>query len=219
MKISNSQFNLSFQKRLVAKANVLKDKQPCPVSIYKLTKKEDKDYFENLSFDREWGLSNFVEDIAYDFKRSKYLKIFRGKELEFYSVEDKNGTCLGIVEVDDSKKYKQNILYIESIPENSKKREVSHSLEKEKLQYRYIGETMLAFLAKQQQNKIKPKQIVVKSPLVQARNFYLKSYFCFDDKEMFLGSMHLPFENEDCLIEDNEKHTQSKIEIIGGKNV
>ena len=36
---------------------------------------------------------------------------------------------------------------------------------------------------------------------------------------MFLGSMHLPFENEDSLIEDNEKHTQSKIEIIGGKNV
>ena len=49
MKINNSQFNLSFQKRLVAKANVLKDKKPCPVFIYELTKKEDVDYFENLS--------------------------------------------------------------------------------------------------------------------------------------------------------------------------
>lgn len=215
MKINSVQISPSFQKKLVAKANVLKEKQPCPVSIYELTKKEDKDYFENLTFDAKWGLSEFADDIAWDFKRSKYL----GKKLDFYSMEDKDGNCLGIVEVDNSKRHKQNIKYIESIPENSKKREISYALEKEKLQYSYIGETMLAFLAKQQKSKIRQKEIVVKSPLAQARNFYLKSYFCFDDKEMFLGSMHLPRENEISLIEDNEKHTQSKIEIIGGNNV
>lgn len=215
MKINSVQISPSFQKKLVAKANVLKEKQPCPVSIYELTKKEDKDYFENLTFDAKWGLSEFADDIAWDFKRSKYL----GKRLDFYSMEDKDGNCLGIVEVDNSKRHKQNIKYIESLPENSKKREISYALEKEKLQYSYIGETMLAFLAKQQKSKIRQKEIVVKSPLAQARNFYLKSYFCFDDKEMFLGSMHLPRENEISLIEDNEKHTQSKIEIIGGNNV
>ena len=215
MKINSVQISPSFQKKLVAKANVLKEKQPCPVSIYELTKKEDKDYFENLTFDAKWGLSEFADDIAWDFKRSKYL----GKKLDFYSMEDKDGNCLGIVEVDNSKRHKQNIKYIESLPENSKKREISYALEKEKLQYSYIGETMIAFLAKRQESKLIPKQIVVQSPLAHARNFYLKSYFCFDDKEMFLGSMHLPRENEISLIEDNEKHTQSKIEIIGGKNV
>lgn len=219
MKINSVQFSPSFQKKLVAKANVIKEKQPCPVSIYELTKKEDKDYFESLTVDGKWGLSEFADDIAYDFKYSRYLKNFRGKEFNFYSMEDKDGNCLGILEVDNSKKYKQNIKYIEAVPENSKKREKAIFLEKEKLKYKYIGETMLAFLAKQQESKLIPKQIVVQSPLAQARNFYLNSYFCFDDKEMFLGSMHLPFENQVSLIEDNEKHTQAQIELMRGKNV
>ena len=219
MQVNKVKFNPSFQKKLVATAGVLKDSEPCPVSIYKITKKDDKDYFEKLSADEQWGLSTYLENTAETFKYYNLLKFLKRIQVDFYAVEDVTEKCLGFVVVNDTKKDKQNIIYIEAIPENSKKRGISHFLEKEKLKYNYIGETMLSFLVKKQQNNKKPKQIVAEHIVLQARNFYLKSNFRLDDEDMYIDSMHLPVELENLLISENENHTKSKIKFVGGKNV
>ena len=49
--------------------------------------------------------------------------------------------------------------------------------------------------------------------MAEANDFYQKSYFCFDEDKMS-QHMHLPAEFENLLIDKNETHTQSKIELV-----
>lgn len=203
MKINNSIFNQSFQKRLVANANILKNNQPYPVEIYEVNKKEDEDYFEKLSQNDNWRSANLLKYVQEQFSKTARLRFTHGLKLKFYTVEDKKQNCLGIVQVDNSKLNSQEILYIEAQPANKKSKE-----------YKYIGETMLSFLVKQQQSNKRARQLFVPLPLDDARDFYLKSLFCFDSTPWQPLRMYLPLNNEESLISINEVHTKSKIELV-----
>ena len=206
MNINSVKFNPSFQKKLMAIGNVVKNNEPCAVSIYKLDKKEDKDYFTKLENTPEWYLSTYLRFIGKDFDKSNLMNFFKNMFLEYYSIEDSYGRCLGMVEVDDNKRKTQNIEYLETFPANRWSR-----------RYRYVGETMLAFLTKQQQMKSNPKQIIVDTPMLDAQPFYLKSYLKYDDETNHTLGMHLPNERVDLLLKQNEEHTGSEIKFVGGK--
>ena len=206
MNISSTKFNPSFQKQLVAITDVIRNNESCPVSIYKLDKKEDEFYFQKLESTPEWYLSTYLRFIDKDFERSSFMNFFKSMFLEYYSIEDTYGNCLGIVEVDDNKRKTQNIEYLETFPANRWYRK-----------FQYVGETMLAFLAKQQQMKKNPKQIIVDTPMLDAQPFYLKSYLKYDDDTNHTLGMHLPKENVDLLLKQNEEHTGSEIKFVGGK--
>lgn len=195
--------SISFKKTLVAKTNILKNNQPCSVSIYELKKREDKDYFEKLLDDKKWKNSRFLVFMKKHFEKSVRYKFTGGPNLKFYSLEDKKQNCLGLVEVDNSRFDTQNILYIESFPLNKKNKE-----------YKYIGETLLAFLTKQQQMKIKPKKLFINFVVTGAEPFYLKSHFGFENT---CKQMSLRKDNQKLLIESNKEHTQSEIELVRKK--
>lgn len=226
MNITSSKFNLSFQKKLMANANVIKDNKPCPVAIYKLDKKEDKNYLKNLSKnDKNWQYPFYLDRIQKEFEHSFRFRLKNGSKLEFYTLEDKNQNCLGLVEVDNGKKGKQNIAYLEKFPADYQKH-----------RYKYIGETLLAFLAKQQKSAKEPRKIVVDNAMIEAQEFYLKSKFKYmydgctynqmylptvdcDESAGYNGSsadkMFLPKYNDDLLLESNKYHTKSEIELVG----
>ncbi len=204
MNINSSKFNLSFQKQLVAKATVLKNNEQCPVSVYKLDKKEDKDYFENLSQDKKWQGSKLLKYVVEQFPKQTRLKFTHGYKLKFYTLEDKEKNCLGYMQVNDARLNVQNLQYIESQPANKKTKE-----------YKYLGETMLAFLAKQQQAKKWAKQLYIPTPLFDAREFYYKEGFESACDSLHPLKMFLPLGEEENLIARNEVHTQSEIELVG----
>lgn len=207
MNINSVKFNPSFQKKLVATSNILHYNKPCPISIYKIERKEDSDYFINLQETPEWFLSTYLNHIESDFKKSNFIDFLKGKKFDFYSMEDKKGNCIGLIEIDNSKKKVQNIEYFETFPSNRFYRD-----------YQYIGETMLAFLAKLQQSKKKPKEIIVDTPMLDAQPFYKKAFMKYIDEMMTLDGMYLPKENEELLIKNNEKHTGTKIQMKGSQN-
>lgn len=226
MNINFSNYNLSFQKKLMANANVIKDNEPCPVSIYKLDKKDDKNYLKNLSEkDKNWQYSFYLDKIQKEFEHSLRLRLKNGSKLEFYTLEDKDQNCLGLVEVDNGKKEKQNVAYLERFPADYQKH-----------RYKYIGETLLSFLAKQQKAAKAPRKIVVDNAMIEAQEFYLKSHFkyMYDGctyNQMYLPTfdcdeaaghntsvqdkMFLPKYNDDLLLESNKNHTGSEIELVG----
>ncbi len=224
MNINSSKFNLSFQKKLMAKANVIKNNEPCPVSIYKLDRKQDKDYIKNLrENDSDWSYAYYLTDMEEQFEQAKYARLINGENLKFYTLEDENQKCLGLVEVDNGSIGKQNIVYFERFPAN-----------KEKKEFKYIGETLLAFLTKQQKTANIPRKIIIKDAMDDAQPFYTKSNFLFryelnplfvplpvfdsDDENGFarrLNQMILPKNKMDLLLENNKNHTKSEIELVG----
>ena len=226
MNINSSKFNLSFQKKLMAKANVIKNNEPCPVSIYKLDRKQDKDYIKNLrENDSDWSYAYYLTDMEEQFEQAKYARLINGENLKFYTLEDENQKCLGLVEVDNGGIGKQNIVYFERFPADYQKH-----------RYKYIGETLLSFLAKQQKAAKAPRKIVVDNAMIEAQEFYLKSHFKYmydgctynqmylptvdcDESAGYNGSsadkMFLPKYNDDLLLESNKYHTKSEIELVG----
>lgn len=205
MNISSVKFNPSFQKKLMAKGNVLKDNEPCPVAIYKLDKREDKKYLKDLYENADnWKFSYYLSFIKEQFAHPIKYRITKGQKLEFYTIEDSKNNCLGIVEVDNGKKDKQNVAFIETFPENRDTNE-----------FKYIGETLLTFLTKQQQAQEKPREIIVKMAMLEAQDFYVKSHFEYMFDGCTTNYMFLPKENEDLLIESNKFHTNKEIELVG----
>lgn len=205
MNIKSTKFNPSFQKQLMAKGNVLKNNEPCAVSIYKLNKREDKKYFKDL-YEREedWEFAYYLKFIKDQFEHSLKYRLTKGQKLEFFAIEDSKNNCLGIVEVDNAKKDKQNIAFIETFPMN-----------RETNEFKYIGETLLSFLVKQQNIQENPKEIIVKMAMLEAQPFYVKSHFNFKNDGCTHYYMFLPKENEDLLLESNKAHTKSEIELVG----
>ena len=205
MNINSAKFNLSFQKKLMANANVIKNNEPCPVSIYKLDKSEDKKYLKDLYENADnWKFSYYLPFIKEQFAHPIKYRITKGQKLEFYTIEDSKNNCLGLVEVDNAKKDKQNISFIETFPEN-----------RETNEFKYIGETLLAFLTKQQQIQENPREIIVKMAMLEAQPFYVKSHFKFMHNGCTPYFMFLPKMNEDLLIESNKFHTNKEIELVG----
>ena len=189
--------NLFFQKKLVANAHVIKNNSPEKVSIYELEKEVDNDYFTKAKNDENWKNAQFLEFIESDFK---YLS--KGEET-IYSMEDSLGNVLGLSKISDFMSFKV-LEFIETAPKYS-------IIKKGRRTFKYIGETMLAFIASlcKQEDKYLDIADVVHNRKV--RNFYFNN--CgFED--LTCDRAILRKNKFDGFLEHNKAHTSSNIELI-----
>ncbi|MBQ3641773.1 hypothetical protein II906_07620, partial [bacterium] len=156
MKISSIQKNISFGKTLAAKAGFLYNGIPQKGYIYKLNKKEDKDYFEKLMRNRYWSDNNYLHFVQEEFEDKKVKN-------EAYTMEAENGFCLGYAITEKEAIKTKGLEYIETCPK--------FSSENEQRNVKYIGESMIAFLA-QRVKRDRQKIFLVPAPVIDAVDFY-----------------------------------------------
>ncbi len=137
----------SFQKRLVANGAVKSGNYSQNIKIYFLDDKP-KDFAELFDADTQpqWQHNYYLDKLL------DALCLVRGKNplmvFDTYTIEDDN-SMLGYCLIDNKRKKEAIIEFIETAPDYS-----CYNMS-EKRQYKYIGETMMAFLAQmcKQQNK------------------------------------------------------------------
>lgn len=202
MKLYNLNSNISFSKRLVANCSVLNNKghkENC--NIYQLEKGVDKDYIVSANNFSEWSGSNYAYLLAMALQPDSKIRLG-----DVYAMETKNGEFLGFSQVFDDEIKNEDELFIgflETVPTSTKMRRFSNQ------KYKYVGETMLAFLTKIAHNQGKTK--ITASPTLESRKFYTKK--CLFDKKSFYG-ISLPFSNFEKLCKQNFFHTGSEIDLL-----
>lgn len=203
MKITTINNNISFQKTLEAKAHILKDGEPMPCNIYSIDS-DDKNYFiENLP---GWENSKYYKKASA--LASTLTQNNKRRREDIFVLEDEKEKCLGFVITSESSGKLKNIDFLEVIPK--------YAGENKDKGVKYIGETILAFLAK----KIKKSnlsELFIFSADSSAKNFYTKKCGFDDEKHIIINTVYLPREKFDKLIEQNAKHTKGEIEIITQK--
>jgi hypothetical protein len=188
--------NISFKKRLAANCAVLNNNaQSEPCSIYRILPDEDEDYFKKLQNDENWQNSDFLE-----FAISELPMLKHDKRYKMYSIENRNGNCLGFAEIQDGKDFIQ-IENLETAPK------FAHN---KKSKYKYIGETLVTFSTKLAQ--LLNKSILKVNPADEAIGFYSqKCGMEYDDDRVIC---ELPKKQYNDLILQNEKHTGCSLEIV-----
>ena len=202
MQITSSKLNTSFCKRLIANCCVIDKRgtqQSC--SIFQLEKGIDKDYILKSNNFFVWSGSKYVYLLSMALQPESKIRLG-----DVYAMETQAGDFLGFSQVFDDEIKNHDELFIgflETVPTATKKcRKINQK-------YKYVGETMLAFLTKiaEKQNK----KSITASPTTESKRFYTKK--CFFDKKSFYG-VSLPFQNFEKLCSQNELHTASKIELL-----
>ena len=192
MKINSLKFNTFFQKKFVSKANILRDNQPYQCDIFQLEKKIDIDYFDKIHDDRNWKFSHYVDD-------AETVTNAGAPNEKTYVIEDKNQKCLGFVCITDYKETNtKEVDYLEVCP--------IYSNSNRKRTLKYIGETLLAFLAKQAKFQ-NHDELRVPYVMRNARGFYSKCGFREDNK-IFDSAMWIKNDEYDKFISLNNQHTQ-----------
>lgn len=201
MQISNSSKKISFKKTLAANCSIIKKENiPFPCSIYELTQEEDYDYFNKIPNKNDWNGARYLCYLKEDLE-----SLNEKKNRKIYSIESKDGNCLGYSEIDYGTNKIDEILFLETVPtQNFSNRE--HST------FKYIGETLLSFLVKKSQKK-KSKKIELQASIASINFYKNKCFFTTPQKE--LDPFFLRKRNFADLISQNEKHTQSTIELVG----
>ena len=202
MKINTQNPQINFNKRLEAKASVIRDGKPLPCNIYSLDYDEDKLYFKNLSDDNNWEMGYFPEVADIDFT-TPYTPY------EFFAIEDNDANCLGYAEVLKKNFFftkpekKLEICLLETCPDFSKNNKFRKT--------KYIGETLLSFIVKKaKENNI--SKICVPTFAERAYLFYTKN--CnFEDMALSPDRLVLQKSNYDSLLQQNEQHTGHHIEL------
>ena len=196
MRINFGNF-ISFEKKLVANCAIKNKKQTEPCKIFRLDRKEDRRYFVDLSKNKDWIHFHYIH-VADSGFRHDFLPN------EFYVLETQDEKCLGYCEVATDEDKSDELFLIETIPSESSKNPTRER--------KYIGETMLAFLVKRALDKGK-KYFFIDCPSASAYSFYKdKCGFRLNKKE---DKLALTPALSRRLINKNEKHTNSTIEIIG----
>ena len=199
MKISFLNAPISFQKSLVAKAAVLKDGQTKDCGIYLLDNFEDKDYFKGLIEKKEWDGASFL------WKMNTNI-ICSDDTDKFFVLEDEENKCLGYMQVyeRDDFSYKK-VSFIETCP--------TCKNDTKKSNIKYVGETMLAFIAKLSEH-FDSGTLIVDRPMPRARGFYEnKCGFAYRDYGSVDFEALYPTEFNK-FIKQNEEHTKSSIELL-----
>lgn len=201
--INSVQYSPSFQKKLVANANILSKNFPEKVNIYELEpRKEEKDkyYFQNLLFTKDWRKSKFCKAFHRSIANASIHE-------HFYVMEDKKDNCLGIIKINDDTKFLefQDIEYIETNPKYANYYGQSSK--------KYIGETLLTFATKVF-DKNHSEGISVATPVLVAEEFYTDKCGFKREVEDEL-KLTLKKENFDKLVLKNEAHTKGKIKMVG----
>lgn len=205
MQISKVSNNISFKKRLVATCKVKNesgDNLDC--KIYQLDSKKDKNYFKKLEKDSNWDEAKYLDDMDDELRYCIKMDAFDTNS--FFTLENQNGECLGYSELfHTDKKFSVDIL--ETNPK--------YRFGKEKRNLKYVGETLLSFLA-----NIAKKMNINDFSLTATTNackFYTEKCFFKKDNsaEWGIKFLRLPPKNYDKLIQQNEAHCGEAIEIIG----
>lgn len=202
MKINSVKGFISFKKSLVANCSVLHTSQgSIPCSVYKLSEKEDSDYFELLPNKTDWDDARYLCYLMQDLKVLSDFPYF-----SIYTLENKRGDCLGYTEIAENSNDSYEILLLETAPKFISKNTKSTK------QYRYIGETLIAFLAKKSMKE--KKSFLDVEPSVTAEQFY--THNCFFKKPKDNDNPYfLQRSKYKKIIAQNEKHTSSKIRFVG----
>ena len=194
MKLNNTN-PLNFQKRLVAKVKGEKEDSK-EYKIYRLDKK-DRNYITDVINDWQDGM--FFMDILDDLESGK-------DEYQVFVLEDSKKHCLSYAEILTKSPYFNQLLFIETKPS------LSHKNKERKT--KYIGETMIAFLLGLTKATSNSKNFEVPHAISTSQAFYVdKCKFDYHEGKSRL-SVFKPREEFDSLIEQNEKHTGSKIKFI-----
>lgn len=196
MRISQIYSNISFRKKLVAKAAVSAANESLSCKIYKLSSEKDKLYFDKMPNLSDWEESDFINAFREELEENP-----EGKRI--YALEDKDENCLGLIELyDNDLSKRKSIAYLETCPKNS--------AENKKRNIKYIGETMLAFataLAKKEKSSV----LTVPIALQSAEAFYI-------DKCGFMPSISFGLalfgDMYEKLIDKNAEHTDRKIKLV-----
>ena len=197
MHIQPININLNFQKRLVASATIQRNNKPQEVKIFHLNEPNDNEILERALNTKEWMGTYYLPDLNItflnDFEQNKY-----------YVMEDKKGKLLCASVVNERGKKKNKLEYIETAPRLSKYNKGERSA-------KFIGETMLAFIAKN--GKKDKKELVI--PNVAQRSETKKFYFdqCRCNPAGQRGAK-MPFGVIDFFVKRNESHTKGVIEIL-----
>ena len=200
MKIGINNYNLSFEKQLKAKANIINNGKPEQCFIYKLNKEEDSDYFLKLNDNPIWWEEGFCKEVCQTVQNDEPSE-------HVYVMEDSNEECLGFIEIDDDVIFEeyQRVEYLETYSPYSSKNEDRNR--------KYIGQTLLAFAAKTF-NKRHKIGLLVPVAVQGSWGFYI-------DKCNFRQNKYSPVElllkkrDFNKLIKANESNTKGKIELVG----
>ncbi len=191
----NSTNNLNFQKKLVATAHVGTKYNPQPVEIYHMNEKSDADELKKKLTTSEWQDAHYTKEIVHFFKRdynySNYYVIEAGDEIINFAdtYNNENGLLIN---------------FLETAPKYAK------DSGRERL-YKYAGETMLSFLAKLAKEENKDEIYLEYRNVKSTRDFYFSQcgFMPEDGNIAVLGRCVF-----DDLIEQNENHTGSSINLV-----
>ena len=195
MRINNLN-NISFLKTIRGKGAIVKDGTSTPVSIFEYDKKEDLINFESLKRKQSWRGSYYLADMIC------FGEKYMDQGFKIHTLEDgKNSILAYAVSQDEGENL--NILLLETAPKLS----LYNSNRKE----RYIGETMVAFLAQHalSQGKNLTVDQVADRPKTSDFYFSLCKFSRLGDEGAILKRKTAPK-----LLQDNEVHTGKKIELI-----
>lgn len=201
MKISNFISKVSFNKSLVANCSVIKkDNTPISCSVYNLTQKDDSNYFDNIPNKHDWFGSKYLCYLKEDLKN-----LDSKQNRNIYSLESLNGDCLGFSEIEYGTNSVNEVLFLETVP-------TQNFSSREKSSFKYIGETLLSFLVKKSKEQ-KAKRVELQATVASINFYKNKCFFRTPKKET--DPLYLLKRDFSKLINQNEKHTQSSIELVG----
>jgi len=166
-------------------------KNPTSATIYEYDCKDSSDYWDlyRISKEQEWVFADIIATKADDKYNGSY------PDERIYALEDKSGKTVGLC----------------NFRENKDKIEVQYIDSKSSRKYKYIGQTMLAFLAQKALYENK-KELRINNASTLAFKFYKKCCFKYDWSELSNGQsdFYLKREKLHLLIRKNQKNTKSE---------
>lgn len=197
MRINNNLSTLPFLKILKA-SGAIKDKDKItPVSIYQLDDNEDLIEIRNLKTKPNWQGNYYLDDVAI------FGKNYLNRGFDIHTIENDTGDILCYSLIDETQNH-VDVILLETAPKLSRynsNRDV-----------KYIGETMVAFLATFAKSKNKDLIVRGVADRRKTQDFYfsLCKFSRMGDENAVLKKRTVKK-----LVENNEKHTGKKVELIG----
>lgn len=198
MKIESHKNNINFQKHLVANATIKSDNKQEKVKIYQFDNSKDLQDLINAQKTKSWENNFYLNDSIIDFER------FFGN-FDYYTMENNNKDILCFSIVDNKRKKHTKLEYLETAPKLSCYNASSRP-------FKYIGETMMAFLAHLAQKEDKDFLVDFVAERPKTQNFYFKQ--CGFKKD---SSRNGIIKNKDLgkLIKLNATHVGCEIDVVG----
>ena len=192
----NANYNSpSFQKRLVATSALPKGIDDEEIKIYHLDESDDYKELSRAQRNIIWKDNKYLDSIKNEWS------ITHGR-YDVYTMESSNKDIICFSVVDNQRKKETQLKFIETAPQYSYKN-------KKNRPFKYIGETMIAFLIRKSHKK--------NFEVSEVRDYDATKKFYFDICEMEKSGKKgaiLKKENIDSFIKKNKKHTGSEIKVF-----